>query len=357
MPPSRRSIRCLPVLLFGWPGFSSVAASFDCTKASTLQETAICADSQLSKLDEDTAAAYDGLRAQLTSAGAAEVRLDQRAWLVWLRQTCPDRQDQRRKMRDCLRSEYSARMHMLQNGLQHMGGMTFFPRLKALIAPDQAKPQPGSSDPGFGVGRFSWPEIDAPTPRQAAWNVAIREQAVRMTFEGGTGRQPPADFEPKSVADSDVTVFYRWTAVNERFISLDLENGTYNYGAPHPNEYTISFHWWVDLGRALRAQDVFRPGSGWEAFLSRRCYEKLATGEHAQDLYETAPEAVAEAVTQVSGWTLDARKFEVKFQEYTVAARAAGPVSVELGWEELKSYLARGFDPAHLPQPIEARVP
>lgn len=46
-------------------------------------------------------------------------------------------------------------------------------------------------------------------------------------------------------------------------------------------------------------------------------------------------------VQQVSNWTLDARKFEVDFTEYSVAPRAAGPVSITLSWQELKPYLAR----------------
>lgn len=158
------------------------------------------------------------------------------------------------------------------------------------------------------------------------------------------------------MAGSDVDVSYRFDALNDRLISVNLENGAYNYGAAHPNEYVDSFHWWLELGRALKAEDVFRPGSGWETFLTKRRYEILRSGEHAGDLYAEAREAIAESVTEVTGCKLDARKFEVNFAEYSVAPRAAGPISAELGWDELKPYFANGFNPATLPQPIGPRA-
>ena len=111
----------------------------------------------------------------------------------------------------------------------------------------------------------------------------------------------------------------------------------------------------VEWGRALKAEDVFKPGSGWEAFLGRRCYQQLTTGDHTDDPIER--QSVAEAVTQVSTWTLDGRKFKVTFGEYTVPPRSAGLESAELGWDELKPYLASTFDPARLPEPLAARTP
>lgn len=318
---------------------SASAASFDCAKAFTVQEKAICADAKLSKLDEDTAAAYRGLLAQLTPAAVSEVRQDQREWLVWLRRTCPEQNGSGRTIGICLTNKYSARLYQLRNGFQRAGGTTFFPRLKVLTAPNKEERLPGAFYPAFGVGWFSWPEIDRPTPQQKAWNGAVRAQV---------------DLDTADVADSDVTIDYRIRAANDRFLSVDLVNGMYNYGALHPNEVTGSFQWWLELGRALKAADVFAPGSGWEALLGQRSYQKLASGEHAHDLFDetTARRAAADSVRQESNWSLDARKFEVDFPEYSVAPRAAGPLSVEFGWEELRPYLARGFDPAQLPQPL-----
>jgi len=190
-----------------------------------------------------------------------------------------------------------------------------------------------------------------------ATTTPVRAQAARMSANTDDARQPATNFDPPDVADAEVDISYTLKAANKEFISVDLVGSRYEYGAPHPNEDVISFGWWVERKRALKAEDVFRPGSGWEAFLGQRCYEKLISGERVEALYKKdgVRRAVVDSVKQVSNWTLDAGKFKVDFPEYSVASRAAGSFSAELGWEELKPYLAGGFNPALLPQPIESR--
>src|SRR5215469_86009 len=68
------------------------APSFDCAKAATPQERAICADPKLAALDSDLAKAYAAARALLSDTGKREVQEDQRAWLAWLPKMCPEKQ-------------------------------------------------------------------------------------------------------------------------------------------------------------------------------------------------------------------------------------------------------------------------
>lgn len=70
-----KKLSCALLLLPAW----ATAASFDCGKASTTMEKAICADSPLSRLDEALAAAY--ARAQARVGDKALVRQWQRNWL------------------------------------------------------------------------------------------------------------------------------------------------------------------------------------------------------------------------------------------------------------------------------------
>jgi uncharacterized protein YecT (DUF1311 family) len=60
------------------------AASFDCTKASSLMEKTICSNPELSKLDEDLAKIYSELMAQLKDEPARqmELRNEQRKWIA-----------------------------------------------------------------------------------------------------------------------------------------------------------------------------------------------------------------------------------------------------------------------------------
>jgi len=80
--------RAFTIALLVFPVVSaSHGASFDCTKAATLVENAICSDPQLSALDDTLATAY---RQALDDAAAAdEIKGSQRSWIK-KRNTCQD---------------------------------------------------------------------------------------------------------------------------------------------------------------------------------------------------------------------------------------------------------------------------
>ena len=80
------------------------AASFDCTKATTLVEKAICSESDLSALDEQLMAKY---KDALSSApNAANLKNDQKSWLVNTRNKCQDTA--------CLKRAYIERIAALE---------------------------------------------------------------------------------------------------------------------------------------------------------------------------------------------------------------------------------------------------
>jgi len=64
-------------------GLSSLthAASFDCRKAGTFVEKEICADAQLSKLDDALTANYQMMMASNLGDGGVSLRKEQRAWI------------------------------------------------------------------------------------------------------------------------------------------------------------------------------------------------------------------------------------------------------------------------------------
>ena len=64
------------------------SASFDCARASTLVEQAICSDAKLSELDESMAHAYK--KAIASSYNASALKSEQRTWLTGVRNKCSD---------------------------------------------------------------------------------------------------------------------------------------------------------------------------------------------------------------------------------------------------------------------------
>ncbi len=91
------------MLLLLVPFMPTLAASFDCNKASTLVETAICSDAELSSLDDSLAALYK--QALRQSSSASQIKARQRAWLK-TRNTC--------KSEGCVRDAYHQRLAELQ---------------------------------------------------------------------------------------------------------------------------------------------------------------------------------------------------------------------------------------------------
>ena len=68
--------------------------SFDCAKASTTVEKAICDDSTLSDFDRWVGQLYKGLSAELDSAGQAALKAEQRGWLKDERNACASAKSQ-----------------------------------------------------------------------------------------------------------------------------------------------------------------------------------------------------------------------------------------------------------------------
>ena len=83
----------IPVLLSLGGIATAHAASFDCARARTGVEKAICADPKLSEYDERIAAAYKRGLGEWNGAIRAYVRNDQRQWLAEIRRIDDARDD------------------------------------------------------------------------------------------------------------------------------------------------------------------------------------------------------------------------------------------------------------------------
>jgi uncharacterized protein len=125
----------------------AVAASFDCSKAATAVERAICANAELSALDEKAAEYY---RAALgTLPGAQEcLRADQRTWLAQVRNRCTSDA--------CLKEAYLNRLSELdkvQPARRDGEPMPLpaRPFLISIIPPTNEKPAAVESDPARAV--------------------------------------------------------------------------------------------------------------------------------------------------------------------------------------------------------------
>lgn len=333
-------MRFLPAVLLTLVLCPLVAAqSFDCKLAKSPREHAICSNRQLSELDINIAAAYQAARSKLSPAAFALVQSDQREWLRWLDNVCPHTDS---FLADCLIEHYRDRRQQLTDGIVTVNGITFYPRAQYGFAPDTRKPEdrdlPG---PDFNSDEDVYPQIDKPTPAQAAWNA---------TFHPDAPLKPPTD---DNVTERDSNT-YDVIAANDRLINIAF-NGIFDTGGAHPQIGESNDVWWLDKHRKLIASDVFRPGSGWQQKLIDPGIRKL--GVNADDDLDSGHElrqGVSDGIARVSSWSVTSIGLTVTFAQYEVGGHAGGLPDITFTWDELKPYLSPTLNPSTLPAPIKS---
>jgi uncharacterized protein len=351
-----KTLRLLSEILLLSASVAVHAASFDCAKARTPQEKAICASPELSKADDEMAAGYrrafDAIPAEMRDL----VRGDQREWLGLLPKYCPAaRRDRDQTLGQCLLVQYQPRIKELQDLVQHKGGVTFVQRTIAVTLPEKTDDGAGTgmeAMPGYATLEASWLVAVSNLPEWQAWNKAVLDAAQQIlvndtdskTSANSHGGWPLEEFEDNTV---EVTL----GTVSPDLVMAHVE-GTWWRGA-HPSENYIELNWLLKEKRPLKADDMFRAGSGWQQFLYDRCdkdlHEQLdtETGLNYQNWLQ--PGKVASALQDVvnapENWRIDASGLGVVFPEYAVAPRAMHPEPVTIPWPDLKTFLQPGFQP------------
>jgi uncharacterized protein len=303
---------------------SATAQSFDCAKATEPAEKFVCANKELSAVDEKMAAAFKAAMAQLSDEGKRRLIESQRSWIKYDRNVAKLDVDE-------IKASYTGRINDLEKSVSTAGpfrvqAVTIY---KADIS-TKAKPvaATGDLDTSGGSVSYSFPRIESPvTPDTERWN-RLAEQRVK-TMAG--------EIEP----GVDMNVEFSITYASADVISLSLGAMTYAKGAAHPNHAGAGYVVLLKSGRELRAADLFDPQSRWNNFLAHGVYHSLKTQaqEDGWILNVTAPADLAKEVATVSRWTIEPKGLTVSFMPYEVAAYAAGPHDVTISWADLKPYL------------------
>ena len=357
----RPTARLILLALLAFTPIAGHAASFDCSKAHSLREKTVCSTPQLSTLDDQVAKAYASTRAELTPASAALVQQDQRNWLHWLDAVFPTPKPQDNSVAICLTNHYNDRLQQLTKDTQRVNGILFYARSHFVYVPGHPTPnEPTSSgDPGFGYGNFSWPQIDNPTPEQQAWNQAVYAATIKVSCCPGEEKSIPT-LDAAADKYGSVDVFYNLYAANSRFISLDLGNSTYGWGAAHPNTGIMYFNWWLTSSHELKPTDIYESNSGWQQKLVAPGVTKLkpVTGDDAGNSIwkpEDIAKSVAKEIANPSAWSVSQEGLTINFGQYEVAPYSSGMPTITFTWKELQPYLTPDLQPNDLPPAIPAQ--
>src|SRR3569623_1373716 len=197
------------------------AASFDCAKAGTSFEKAICDSPDLSKQDEVLAQAYATALGGLTADAAAAVKASQHNWLGYAARICSDdaqpiKDEYTADQSTCLGGEFTTRIRELEAS-KMQGGYRFYPVEKFLF-----------------------------------------EKSGELAA-GDTS------------ADIDVTTTVK--EVTSSRITLTTDAYWYGHGAAHGNYMTRLAHFLIVEKRPLETSDVFK-AKAWEKTFGKLVIDK-----------------------------------------------------------------------------------
>jgi uncharacterized protein len=351
--------RLLGILLLGSSMGAADAASFDCAKAHTPQEKAICASPELSKADDRMAAAYKAALAAAPPEFQNRIRDAQRAWIRRITLNCLPGNPYR-PLDECLHQAYDTRTHTLDNTIVTAGGVKFTWTTISFTVPDS--PEDAENDKQRGaspVATFdaSWPQALSTSPEWQAWNTAVEDDARDLASQGKAGSD--RRWRPEWADGLDTDLETTLGLVTPRLVTATLSNEWYGHGAAHPNTNSLQLNWMLKERRALQAEDVFRAGSGWQQILYDRTDKYLhsvldqdAGGDYQS---QSGPRMIAETLHKIvedpQSWTIDAKGITIVFQQYAVACRACTPDPFTLTWDSLKPILNPEFEIPGYPNP------
>lgn len=321
-----------PLLFFS---ATCIAQSFDCTRAATPREQAICSNADLRELDTVLGREYKRVHSGVPPASAPAILTDQRAWLRESDAACTAKARGEISLADCLRGQYTSRLNDLQQDLD-LGNGHWLLRLRGRDG--------------------TFPVIRPATPAEAEWNRTIH---ARLASETATAEndlrqcQKDGSLLPAEARDGmEVNVDWRVAAANQHFITVRTEQMAFCGGA-HPSTSFKDGNWSLDTGRALTVDEVFEKSTQWRPALIERAKDRLRklddfTQYSGGDMIKGADTIVRDT----SQWQPTREGLRLQFQQYQVAAYVFGMPAITIPWSELKPFLNPTWQPEQLPAPL-----
>jgi uncharacterized protein YecT (DUF1311 family) len=333
-----RFAAALAALLF--LGSPAAAASFDCNKAQTPFEMAICSDPELSLQDDTLAQAYATALGGLSAEAVSEVRSAQRAWLSYAEQSCSDdarpiAADYTDDQKSCLAGVFRARTEDLEAS-RMLGGFRFYPIHRYLLQPDtEAMPEDFVK---VADKQYQIVKIDRDGDVAAAFNAAIDTmiEAQGAFFEKGTANIATDD------PTSDFDISTKVTDVTSHRISLQTSEYWYGHGAAHGNYFITNRHFLLDKKRLLEASDIFE-GDDWEQQVGRLALDAIKA-KLGEDYFASSDDDVMKIAIDPLRWDFSEEGLSIQFNIYEVTAYAMGAPIITIPWDEFEWLLADDAD-------------
>ncbi|MCA0304061.1 MAG: DUF3298 domain-containing protein [Proteobacteria bacterium] len=314
-------------LLVAAPALAQAPAkgpSFDCAKAQSVIDKAICKDAELSKADRELVAAYTALLDRLKGAERETVVKSQGRWVASRNRVCASREFD--AVTECLKGRYAQRTATLQSMIQ------------APFAMVDEQTLTGSGK--FGQVGWSYdivfPRFEAKGVDFAAANTRFANDALKSAQEA-----TPSDL---SDVDDERTWEYQQSFSIERAPGGTLATVVqqfYGYtGGAHGFGATVCSTVDLRTGKIVTPAGVFA-GDQWLRPLYQLVVADLRRQfkEREGDEDSLKPESMNKMLRENARFCWLPKHLEIVFNQYDVGSYAAGPYFVDLPYDRLKPML------------------
>ena len=175
----------------------------------------------------------------------------------------------------------------------------------------------------------------ADDPRVTGFNQAADEivQENLNEFKASLKYQPAVPITSGSFID----VGYEVVSPHGDILSIIFRTVGYGDGAAHPYHYAQTLTYDLESGTQISLDQIFMPGTDYLQAISDYCKTELAGRDIAFDAFSTGADPTAE---NYRNWNLIPAGLMITFDEYQVAAYAAGAQTVVIPYSTLRDILA-----------------
>jgi uncharacterized protein len=323
------------LLVLALVGTASPVLAFDCGKARSTVEKAICANPSLMASDDRMAALYAEVRDLSTAAEQKMLARSQRAWIADRESACGSASAQDIGL--CIRGQIGNRIAEL--AVRPASGPGTATRLIPVYV--QQAGGKGLFAVDFRLMRFA----KAATPGEKAFNAAV----TKIAASAPVGPQPDYAGEDNLESSATLTLSY----ASPRLVSALNSYGGYEGGA-HPNSGTENINIDLASGKPLAFARLFPPDAA--KGLASQCRTQIISQKKDKadgEAYDPASddflkdEVIGKSIHDLTRWSLKASEAVVTFDAYEIGSYAEGDYDCTFAMKDLKALALPG---ANLPE-------
>jgi len=306
------------------------AALDPCAEGAGNFARSVCENSSLAALDGEVRQTLVAEVASVSPAGGQLLVQNEQRWREAQRVACgvidPDAAPTAEQTQ-CLEAGLRERVEEARTAVEEVGGYTFqrvelvdASPVSAQVASDSGL---GDAAPAAILRDIRFPRIDGPaTPQIQRFNELVAQQP-QYRLEDAT----------------EEIVDYQIAYAGPEVVSVRFNTSENTLGAAHPNNNVKAVTVVMTTGEPLNANHVFRPGSGWQTFITERSVNEIT--RQFRDYEFRPPERdVRESATKPHLWLITEAGLVILFPPYSFGgSHVMGGTEVTIPWRDLQPYL------------------